>query len=252
VGVDIWGQAGNGVRLEWGAEGVAALGSVCAVLVVVDVLSFSTTVDLVVGRGSAVLPLRWRDARAAEAANAAGAVLAGEREWTLRPSSVVTMPPSTLFGLPSPNGATLCAAAAETGAHVFAGCLRNAATVAKAAHDLADGNAIGVIPAGERWGVNMLSTAPEAPGPLRPCVEDQLGAGAIVAALLTLARSASAEARLAASAYAATDVGPTLTESAWGRELIAAGHAGDVELASRVNVSTAAPRLVEGVLRKWH
>jgi 2-phosphosulfolactate phosphatase len=249
VGVDIWGQAGNDVRLEWGSDGVATLGSVCAVLVVVDVLSFGTTVDLVVGNGSQVLPLRWRDEQAAEAASAAGAVLAGAREWTLRPSSVVTMPPSMLFGLPSPNGATLCSAAAETGAHVFAGCLRNASAVAEAAHDVAGSAAIGVIPGGERWGVNMFSTTTDALGPLRPCVEDQLGAGAIVAALRTLGRSVSAEAQLAASAYAATDIRTTLPDCSSGRELIAAGHAGDVELASHVDISTAAPRLIEGVLR---
>jgi 2-phosphosulfolactate phosphatase len=248
-GVDIWEQTGNDVRLEWGGEGVNALGRSCAALIVVDVLSFSTTVDLVLGQGSEVLPLRWRDARAAEAASAAGAVLAGEGEWTLRPSSVVAMPPSVLFGLPSPNGATLCAAAAETGAHVFAGCLRNATAVARAAHEYAGAGAVGLIPAGERWGVNMLSTTPETPGPLRPCVEDQLGAGAIVVALLALSRSASPEARLAASAYQGTDVGVALKDCSSGRELTAAGHSGDIELASRVNTSSNAPRLEKGILR---
>ncbi|MGW4133022.1 hypothetical protein [Amycolatopsis japonica] len=43
------------IRLEWGPEGVAALGADCAVLVVVDVLSFCTTTDLVLGNGGRVL-----------------------------------------------------------------------------------------------------------------------------------------------------------------------------------------------------
>jgi 2-phosphosulfolactate phosphatase len=248
--VGIWEQAGNGVRLEWGREGVDALGKACAVLVVVDVLSFSTTVDLVLGQGSEVLPLPWRDARAADAARAAGAVLAGEGEWTLRPSSVVDMPAAVLLGLPSPNGATLCAAAGETGAQVFAGCLRNASAVAKAAHERAGGGAVGLIPAGERWGVHMFSKSTTAPGTLRPCVEDQLGAGAIVAALLALGRSASPEARLAATAYQGIDIGAALKDCSSGRELTAAGHGGDVELASLVDTGMNAPRLEDGILRK--
>ncbi len=119
LGVDIWGQHEADVRLEWGPEGVGTLGGACAVLVIVDVLSFSTTTDLALGRGARVLPVRWRDHRAAEAAKAAGATLAGEGAWTLRPSSVTEIPSGTLLALPSPNGATLCNAAAQTGAEVL-------------------------------------------------------------------------------------------------------------------------------------
>jgi 2-phosphosulfolactate phosphatase len=36
--VGIWEQTDNDVRLDWGAEGVAALGRECAVLVVASVL----------------------------------------------------------------------------------------------------------------------------------------------------------------------------------------------------------------------
>jgi 2-phosphosulfolactate phosphatase len=244
AGVPIWDQEGKDIRLEWGGEGVEALGRTCAVLVIVDVLSFSTTVDLVLGRGGRVLPLAMPDERAAAAA---GAVLAGQNEWTLRPSSVVSFPPSVLLALPSPNGATLCAAAAKTKAQVLAGCLRNAPAVAERAHRLAGDGPIGVIPGGERWGVNLLGG--ETHGPLRPCVEDHLGAGAIVAALLDHGRSASPEARLAAAAYRGTDIGIALTECTSGRELAAGGHSGDIKLAVEVAVSTIAPTLVDGVLQ---
>jgi 2-phosphosulfolactate phosphatase len=230
-----------------GGEGIDALGRACAVLVIVDVLSFSTTVDLVLGRGGRVLPLRWRDERAATDSAAAGAVLAGQDEWTLRPSSVVSFPPSVLLALPSPNGATLCAAAAQTEAHVLTGCLRNAPAVAEKAHRLAGAGPIGVIPGGERWGANLLGG--ETHGPLRPCVEDHLGAGAIVSALLDHGRSASPEARLAAAAYRGTDIGVALAECTSGRELAAGGHSGDVKLAAEVAVSRIAPTLIDGVLQ---
>ncbi len=238
VGVDI--------RLEWGPEGATALGADCAVLVVVDVLSFCTTTDLVLGNGGRVLPVRWRDHRGEEAAKARGAILAGESEWTLRPSSVTEIPSGTLLALPSPNGATLCDAAATTGARVLAGCLRNASAVAARAAELADGRPIGVIPAGERWGIDMR-TEVKTFGPLRPCVEDQLGAGAIVAALDGYGRL-SAEARLAAVAAKAIDIAEALTECSSGRELAEAGHANDVKLAAELDTSGTVPVLRNGIL----
>jgi 2-phosphosulfolactate phosphatase len=241
----MFGQEGCELRLEWAGEGVAALGGLCAVLVVVDVLSFTTSVDVVVARGSAVRPVRWLDrSTAAPTADPA---------WTLRPSSLVAVPPGELLELPSPNGATLCDLAGRTGAAVLAGCLRNADAVARAALEIADGGAIGVVPAGERWGIDINPTGAEQHfGPLRPCVEDFLGAGAVLSALLEQAPvRASVEARVAADAYrgAAARLHEVIADCGSGRELIAAGHAGDVEVATQVNVSAAAPRLVDGVLR---
>ncbi|MCE6993547.1 2-phosphosulfolactate phosphatase [Saccharothrix sp. S26] len=233
----MFGQEGCRLRLEWGPEGVAALGEQCAVLVIVDVLSFSTAVDVVVARGGAVRPVRWAD-RAAAARPA-------DPSWELRPSSLVTVPAGTELELASPNGATLCSLASATGAVVLAGCLRNARAVAAAARELAEGGPIGVVPAGERWGVNVVESA-EA-GPLRPAVEDLLGAGAIMSSLLGYG-SASVEAALAAETYAWASVEDVVAGCVSGRELIAAGHADDVALASQVNVSTAVPRLTNGLL----
>jgi 2-phosphosulfolactate phosphatase len=223
--------------LEWGPEGVAALGEQCAVLVIVDVLSFSTAVDVVVGRGGAVRPVRWADRSAA--------ARPADPSWTLRPSSLVSVPAGTVLELASANGATLCSLAEATGAVVLAGCLRNARAVAAAARALADGGPIGVVPGGERWGVNLADDADA--GPLRPAVEDLLGAGAIMSSLLGYG-SASVEAALAAEMYARASVDDVLNGCVSGRELIAAGHAGDVALASQVNVSTAVPRLTDGLL----
>ncbi|WP_037357224.1 2-phosphosulfolactate phosphatase [Amycolatopsis orientalis] len=242
--MDLATQHGTDIRLEWGGEGVAVLGRECAVLIIVDVLSFSTTTDLVVRRGGRVLPVRWRDERGIAEARGAGAVVAGEEEWTLRPSSVTEIPSGTLLALPSPNGATLCAAAAKTGAHVLAGCLRNASATAAKAEEIADGRPIGVIPAGERWGVDLFGEGAES-GPLRPCVEDQLGAGAIVSALTG---SRSAEAALAAAAYAATDVPAALHACTSGRELAATGHRNDVVLAALQDVSDSVATLSRGIL----
>lgn len=74
-------RRGHRMRLEWGAEGAVLLAAECAVVVVVDVLSFCTAVDVAVGRGAAVLPQRFDDAAAAaREAVAHGAVPASGRE----------------------------------------------------------------------------------------------------------------------------------------------------------------------------
>jgi 2-phosphosulfolactate phosphatase len=238
----VFEQGGYRIRAEWGEAGVDALASGCAVLIIVDVLSFTTSVDIAVERGARILPLRRDDeVAAAAAALTAGAALATSRaEW--RPSALLEVRPGTLLAVSSPNGATLCSRAATSGTLVLAGCLRNATAVAALAASLADGRPIGVVPGGERWGIHD--------GPLRPSVEDYLGAGAIVAALLDLGLGpASPEAELAATAYRATrDVPAALAGCASGRELIARGDLDDVELAAQVGASSVAPRLVGGVL----
>lgn len=261
--VTVYEQESFDLRLEWGRDGVAALGPHCPVLVIVDVLVFTTTVDIALGRGGRVLPLPWRDERAVAAARAAGAVLtrgglAGiERQagghttlvadratdgWTLRPSSLVELPAGTFLAISSPNGATLCAAAAATGATVLAGCLRNASAVAAAAVEIAGEAPIGIVPAGERW----RDTPDER---LRPGIEELLGAGAIAAAV-TGRHAPSAEAELAATTYraAGSGVAKLVAGSVSGRELAAAGLPEDVRLAAEVDVSSVVPLLADGVL----
>jgi 2-phosphosulfolactate phosphatase len=227
------------VRCEWGLRGVQALAPHSAVVIVVDVLSFSTCVDVATGRGAAVLPYRWQDASAADHARGRGAELASfERRsagFSLAPSSLVAIPAGTRLVLPSPNGSEQSLAAAETGA-VLAGCLRNARSVAAAARDL--GRSIAVIPCGERWD----------DGSLRPALEDWIGAGAILA---HLGEDLSPEARAARAAFEACRdrLQETVLACASGRELVERGFAADVELAAALDVSSGAPRLVAGEFR---
>jgi 2-phosphosulfolactate phosphatase len=138
--------------------------------------------------------------------------------------------------LPSPNGSRLSLAGGAT--PVFTGCLRNAAAVARAIIALADGSDVGVVPAGERW--------PD--GGLRPAIEDLLGAGAIIDELRL---PCSPEAQVARDAFRAAgeDLPRLVRESISGRELVDAGFGGDVDLALEREVSSFAPRLVDGAYR---
>ncbi|WP_308282866.1 2-phosphosulfolactate phosphatase [Pseudonocardia nigra] len=238
-------QRRHEIRLEWGPEGAALLAAKCAVVIVVDVLSFSTAVDIAVGRGAAILPQRrvGRADRAAEEAEARalGVQPAGPRGGTrpsLRPSSLMELPAGTRLALPSPNGATLCAAVAGNGPVLFAGCLRNASAVAAAARAIE--GPVGLVSAGERW----------PGGTLRVAIEDAIGAGAIAAALPAADRSPEAEQAVAQFA-AARDRGlaDVLAACASRQELIADGYGADVTLAAALDASTAAPRWRDGLLQ---
>jgi 2-phosphosulfolactate phosphatase len=226
---------------EWGLAGVAALREHVAVLVIVDVLSFCTAVDVAVARGAIVHPHaadRMQDA--ADAAERAGALLAGRRAatdgYSLSPASLLAIPAGTRLLLPSPNGARLSLAGGR--ARVLAGCLRNAAAVAHAARRLAGDGDIGVIPAGESW--------PDLT--LRPAIEDLLGAGAI---LHHLDLPCSPEARVARDAWSGVrgEAAGLIGQCVSGRELAARGFAQDVALAVQQNVSQCAPVLTEGAYR---
>jgi 2-phosphosulfolactate phosphatase len=227
------------VLAEWGLGGIEALRDRVAVLVIVDVLSFSTAVDVAVSRGAKVYPFPYGDMAAAQAAaENVGALLAQPRraiggQFSLSPRSLLAVPSGTKLMLPSPNGSRLSLAGGGT--PVLTGCLRNAAAVARASRDTAQSGAIGVIPAGERW--------PD--GSLRPGIEDLIGAGAIIHAL---ALPCSPEAQVARDAYrtAGHDIARLIRTSISGRELVAGGFPGDVDLALEQDVSSSVPLLLEG------
>jgi 2-phosphosulfolactate phosphatase len=135
-------QDGFGVRLEWGMDGVETLAPHCTVLIIVDVLAFSTSIDMIVAQGGKIT-LRPAD---------------GRPTGLRRPSELKSVQPGTEIIMTSPNGGRLCTRAAQQ-TQVMAGCLRNAAAVADKAIDLADRGPVGIIAAGEQWGVNMQDGA---------------------------------------------------------------------------------------------
>ena len=239
-------QHGFAFRFGWGAEGLAALAPDCDVIVIVDVLRFTSAVSVAVAGGSIVFPYRWRDDSAAEYANERRAVLAGMREdgpVSLSPTDLISLPPGSRIVLPSPNGSTLSFQARELGASfVLAGSLRNAAATARRALALADGGPIGLIASGERW--------PGSSAPLRPSVEDMLGAGAVLAMLDPAAAvvggcSPEADAARAAFIAARPRLADVLITSSSGRELARIGFADDVITSAELDAGNVAAQLVD-------
>ena len=170
-------QHGADVRFDWGRQGLESLlaGGVRTV-VVIDVLRFTTAVDVACGRGAAVTPSGGSPTGAAEEASRRGAVLAagpprgGDTSVpSLSPVSLRNLTPADHVVLPSGDGARLAGHAPPTGVVVLAACLRNATAVAEAITDFP----VGVVAAGETW--------PD--GSMRVAVEDAWGAGALIRAL---------------------------------------------------------------------
>ena len=227
-------QSGFDVRCEWGENGVRRLAPGADAVVVVDVLSFSTCVDIANGRGAIVFPYRWKDESATAFAASVNAELAGVRRasdgYSLSPASLIGIPAGTRLALPSPNGSALSLATGTI--TTLTACLRNCRAVATAAAKY--GPRIAVIPAGERWDDNSL----------RPAFEDWVGAGAVIS---HLEGSLSPEASAALSAYlnVKPDLKHMLKQCGSGRELIARGYEQDVEIASELDVSGCAPTLVD-------
>jgi 2-phosphosulfolactate phosphatase len=220
------------VVCEWGLSGLRASAR-GRVVVIVDVLSFSTATTIAVGAGATILPCEWNDERASAMAKTEGAEVAskrGEGRFSLAPASLRDVPRGLRLVLPSPNGSTLAFAARKLdAAAIVVGCLRNAAAVASWAGD----RPVAVIAAGEKW----------ADGSLRFAIEDWLGAGAIVSRLAG-SRSHDAEAAAVAFMSMRGKLREVLAASRSGIELIEKGYPDDVDLASDLDVDGTVPLLL--------
>lgn len=228
-------------RLDWGKAAVQHV-QPGETAVIVDVLSFSTAAVIATARGACVIPWPVRGESATAQAAAHDALLAERRSasggagaYSLSPASLTQIPAGTRLVMPSPNGARLALAAAARGATVVIGCLRNARAVGAVCREIAA--PVTVVAAGERWPHD---------GSLRVALEDHLGAGAILAHLIS--PDSVSEPGAAAALFRAMQ--PSLRRSLHacvsGQELATRGFAEDVDLAAELDVDTVVPQLVAG------
>lgn len=244
--VTVFGQEGYDVRVEWGPRGARELvASGVGTVVVVDVLSFTTTLSVAVARGMRVRPHRFDQASARvvaaelDALCAVGRSVAGPGEISLSPASVLAAEPVPRVVLPSPNGSAICEALAASGVEVAAASLRNASAVG--AWLATRPGPVAVVAAGERWSGDDS---------LRPAVEDLWGAGAVVNVLVAARPRAllSPEAGVARAVWLAVraDAAGALRTCASGVELRDKGFGADVEVAAEVDATDVVPVLTDG------
>lgn len=234
----IFDQSAYNIRCEWGQQGLSHLATASDVIIIVDVLSFSTAVDIAISRGAIIYPYRWKDEKVYEFAETVGAEVAAKgylQRYSLSPASLENVPAGTRLVLPSPNGSHLSSLAGAK--PTIAGCLRNCRAVAESA--MRKGTNIAVIPAGERWEDSSL----------RPCFEDLAGAGAIIR---HLQGSLSPEAELAVAAFerVSKNLKSWLLDCASGKEKVARGEQRDVMLAAELYASNCVPLFSDGTYKK--
>jgi 2-phosphosulfolactate phosphatase len=222
------------INCEWGVKGIERFKQDSDVIVIVDVLSFSTSVDIALSRGAVIYPYRFTDETALLYAKQVNAELASSRRSTevfsLSPVSLLSISFGEKLVLPSPNGSELSFVSGSQRVSTIAACLRNSKASAEAAMNL--GERITVIPAGEKW----------KDGSMRFAIEDLVAAGAIIS---NIKGELSPEAELAVSTFRnfETKLYRVISDSASGIELFNMGFPGDVELASELNVSETVPLL---------
>ena len=238
-------QAAYAVRFDWGPTGAGAIAEGADVAVVVDVLSFTTTLTVAVERGIEVWPFPWKDERAPAYAEERDAALAVGRRAAREAAGGRDQPQPRRHGPPH-------------------GCLETGAPVAQRVEDLCrsrrrrgrGGRRLPPQPHGgrpqpqrDRHGRGGRRGERWPDGSLRPCAEDLWGAGATIAALVDLgATDLSPEARVAEAAFRAVagDVPAQLRDCAGGRELTAAGFGPDVAVAAELDVTDVVPVLAKG------
>jgi 2-phosphosulfolactate phosphatase len=255
-------QSDYNIKCEWGIQGVDALKDVTDVFIIVDILSFSSCIDIAVGRGAIVYPHYKRDEETIAFAKQLGAELAVSKkddpegkQYSLLLSTLMNIPSGTRLVLPSPNGSSISFAVNDK--PLICGCLRNAKSVAEYA--LKNYKRISVIPAGEKW----------EDGSLRPSLEDMIGSGAIISYLKgslspeslvmlsvyntlknnindLLRDSSSGKEHKTIFDYFKHNITGALKNSISGKELIERGFEKDIEIASEINVSNCVPVMVKG------
>lgn len=246
--MNVYDQSPYDIKMEWGIKGAVEAAKRKEIIIVVDVLSFSSTVTTAVDKGAVIYPFPPGQHEKAKAyASGIGAELVVGRaeaiktgKPSLSPLSFSENSKGKSFVLCSLNGAA-CVDVSKEVPSLFAGSLINAKAVAEAAQVMKNKLKvpITVIACGERW-----ANSAQEENELRPGIEDYLGAGAIIS---FLKGSFSPEAFVCKQAFEASKhTLPSLIKNCGsGRELIERDFEEDVRICMQYNTSTTVPMLFD-------
>ncbi|OOE14242.1 2-phosphosulfolactate phosphatase [Fictibacillus arsenicus] len=239
-------QSSYEIKVEWGIRGAREAAKREEILIIVDVLSFSSTVIAAMENEALIYPFPPPiNEKANKYADQLDAELVVGREkafktgkHSLSPNSFTAVDRGKSYVLCSLNGAA-CVEAAKKIPALLLGSLRNAEAVAEAALELKKktGKPITIIACGERW-----EKASGNENELRPAIEDYLGAGAIIS---SFEGSLSPEAFVCKQAFQGSEhiLSSLIRNCGSGRELAERGFAKDVDYCLQLNVSSIVPVL---------
>lgn len=238
-------------HMAWGRRGALEAARQGHILVVVDVLSFSTAVATAVQRGGMIYACSLETNVDELARRVGGEAAVNRREvpqkgrFSLSPPTFEALTPGTRVALASPNGAT-CSQYARQVPYLFVGALVNARAVAAAVAEVMEAQSlpVTVLACGERW------HTPSEDGSLRFALEDYLGVGAILSHL-PYRKTSDAQVCEGAFRQAIGDLPELVRECESGQELYEKGFGEDVEWAVRLDVYDAVPWMWEEALTRF-
>lgn len=235
-------------RMEWGRRGAREATERGDIIIITDVLSFSSTVITAVNFGSVIYPFPPGPGGKAYAEKEGAELISGRSvaakagKPTLSPVTFNEEHGGKKYVLTSQNGA-FCTWIASKVPALLIGSLLNASSVATAANRLGKklDKPVTVVACGERW-----EDIQENEDGLRPSVEDYLGTGAVLA---KLDGDKSPEAEVCAAAFmsSADRLSELLWECGSGRELRTRGFKADVKHCGQLDVYKIVPVLENGI-----
>ena len=231
-------------RVEWGKRGARGAAKRGDIIIVVDVLSFSTTVISALNKGAIIYPYPPNLDGKKYAEKVGAEYILGRAEAakigkpTLSPVSFNKKHYNKKYVLSSLNGA-VCTWVASKVPALLIGSLLNASSVAAVADQLRRQTKanITVVPCGEQW-----TDVREYEYTLRPSIEDYLGAGAILS-YLEGTKSPEVEVCIGAFLHTKQKINELIWECGSGRELRERGFEADVKHCSQLNVFQTVPIL---------
>ncbi|MEH7107483.1 2-phosphosulfolactate phosphatase, partial [Bacillus sp. JJ1764] len=231
-------------RVEWGMRGAREAAERGDIIIIVDVLSFSSTVISALSNGAIIYPYPPNLDGKTYAEKVGAEYILGRAEAdkigkpTLSPVSFTQEHSNKKYVLSSLNGA-FCTWIASKVPALLIGSLLNASSVSSIANQLRvkSNSNITVVPCGEQW--NNVKNYDNS---LRPSIEDYLGAGVILS-YLDGDKSPEAEVCIGAFQHAKEKINELIWECGSGRELRQKGFEDDVKYCSHLNVFDTVPIL---------
>jgi 2-phosphosulfolactate phosphatase len=233
-------------QIDWGRRGAVRAAARGDILVIVDVLSFSTSVVTAVNYGGLIYPCMESDNPEKLAEQIGGEVAVRREEvpgmgrFSLSPLTYIDIRPGTKVVVDSPNGAT-CSRYASQAAYVLAGCFLNVTAIA---------NALSLIMEKENSGITIIACGERekdrgGDGPIRWAVEDYLGAGAVISKL-SCSKSPDSQVCEGAFLQFRDSIGQLIWDCPSGLELREKGFGEDIVHSVQIDNYKCAPIMVNG------
>ncbi len=234
-------------RIDWGRRGARRAAERGDIIVIVDVLSFSSLVATALHNGISIFPCTEKDDINVLARQIGGEAAVRRQEvpekgrFSLSPLTYSPTVAGANVAVASPNGAT-CSRYAGQASYIFCGGLLNAEAVAGEVSKIMNDSdlAVTVIACGER------EKEPGGDGPIRFAVEDFLGAGAIISGI-PFEKSPDAMVCEAAFLKSRDNFSGIIWDCPSGVELRDCGFEEDVKHCARLNIYDSVPVLENGL-----